>query len=221
MIRFGLACATSGLLVLSLGSGPAGERADQPQQPRTEVGNQACRPCHEAIYESYSRTAMARTSGAALPALIEGSFEHAPSGVSYRVLRRGQTGVLAYSRAGPPELQGSQPLKYYLGSNTRGRTFLFEIDGFLYQAPINYYTAKNGWEMSPGYPQLREMELNHPVDSTCLFCHASRVRRPRRVPSTGSLRAVSAGRCWLRAMSRTGQRPREGLAPWSIRQVDR
>ncbi len=176
MIRFGLACATSGLLVLSLGSGPAGERADQPRQPRTEVGNQACRPCHEAIYESYSRTAMARTSGAALPALIEGSFEHAPSGVSYRVLRRGQTGVLAYDRAGPPELHGSQPLKYYLGSRTRGRTFLFEIDGFLYQAPINYYTAKDGWEMSPGYSQVREMQLNRPVDSTCLFCHASRVQ---------------------------------------------
>ena len=32
--------------------------------------------------------------------------------------------------------------------------------------------------MSPGYAQLVEMELNHPVDSTCLFCHASRVQRP-------------------------------------------
>ena len=73
-------------------------------------------------------------------------------------------------------MDGSQTLKYYLGSKTRGRTFLFEIDGFLYQAPINYYTAKNGWEMSPGYSQLREMELNHPVDSTCLFCHASRLQ---------------------------------------------
>ncbi len=30
--------------------------------------------------------------------------------------------------------------------------------------------------MSPGYTQLREMELNHPVDATCLFCHASRVQ---------------------------------------------
>jgi hypothetical protein len=32
--------------------------------------------------------------------------------------------------------------------------------------------------MSPGYAQLVEMELNHLVDSTCLFCHASRVQRP-------------------------------------------
>ncbi|MEO5896344.1 MAG: multiheme c-type cytochrome [Vicinamibacterales bacterium] len=169
------------MLVLSPGGAPGRERIDQRrEQPRAEVGNQACRPCHDAIYQSYSRTAMARTSGRALSGLIEGSFEHAPSRVSYRILRRGETGVLSYHRAGSPELQGSQPLKYYVGSNTRGRTFLFEIDGFLYQAPINYYTAKNGWEMSPGYSQLREMELNHPVDSTCLFCHASRVRPPEK-----------------------------------------
>ncbi len=180
MNRFDVAYAVSGALVLSLGVTPARERIDERAQPRAEVGNQACRPCHEAIYESYSRTAMARTSGRALPGLIEGSFEHPPSRVSYRVFRQGETGVLSYSRAGTPALQGSQPLKYYVGSNTRGRTFLFDIDGFLYQAPINYYTAKNGWEMSPGYLQLREMELNHPVDSTCLFCHASRVRAPEK-----------------------------------------
>jgi hypothetical protein len=33
--------------------------------------------------------------------------------------------------------------------------------------------------MSPGYSTLQAMELNHPVDSTCLFCHASRVRPTR------------------------------------------
>ena len=62
-------------------------------------------------------------------------------------------------------------------SKTRGRAFVFEIDGFLYQIPINYYSGKNRWEMAPGYSQVREMPLNRPIDSTCLFCHASRVQR--------------------------------------------
>jgi Flp pilus assembly protein TadD len=174
MNRFSVGGAVSGVLVLSLAGANAREGPHESRrQVPAEVGNQACRPCHEAIYDSYSRTAMARTSGPALSELIEGSFEHAPSGVSYRILRQGESGILTYDRAGSPGLHGSQLLKYYVGSKSRGRTFLFEIDGFLYQAPINYYTAKNGWEMSPGYSHLREMELNHPVDSTCLFCHAS------------------------------------------------
>jgi Flp pilus assembly protein TadD len=145
------------------------------------VGNQACRPCHQAIVDSYARTAMARTSGAASIGL-EGAFQHAPSGVSYRVLRDGQQPRLAYERADRGALQGmlqgTHALEYYLGSNTRGRTFLFDIDGFLYQSPINYYAGKRAWEMSPGFAQVREMPLR-PVDATCLFCHASRVEPVR------------------------------------------
>jgi Tfp pilus assembly protein PilF len=141
-----------------------------------EVGNQACASCHQAIYDSYARTAMARTSGPALGNVIEGTFRHEASGVSYRIYREGAAAFLSYERADRSLLHGRQTLKYYVGSNTRGRTFLFDIDGFLYQSPINYYAAKHLWDMSPGYTQLREMELNHPVDETCLFCHASRVQ---------------------------------------------
>lgn len=156
---------------------PGGFRSVAAQsQPPTEIGNEACAACHKAIYDTYSLTAMARTSGSALPHLIEGSFDHAPSGVSYRVRRVGEVALLSYDRPGPHGLHGTQPLKYYVGSNSRGRTFLFDIEGFLYQSPINYYAAKRVWDMSPGYTQVHEMELNHPVDQTCLFCHASRVQ---------------------------------------------
>jgi hypothetical protein len=49
-----------------------------------------------------------------------------------------------------------------VGSNTRGRTFLFEIDGFLYQAHLNYYAEGKLWDMSPGYEKLQEMERHNP-----------------------------------------------------------
>ena len=163
------------------GARDGGAVAPASREAAQAVGNQACRPCHQAIHDSYARTAMARTSGAASIGL-EGAFQHAPSGVSYRVLRDGQHPRLTYERAerdvDRASLQGTHALKYYLGSNTRGRTFLFEIDGFLYQSPINYYAGKKAWEMSPGFAQAREMPLR-PVDATCLFCHASRVQPTR------------------------------------------
>lgn len=151
--------------------------ADAERHPREYVGNGACVRCHKEISDGYARTAMARTSGPALANLIEGSFLHRPSGVSYRVFRDGTRARLSYDRASPP-LHGSQQLEYFVGSNTRGRTFLFTIDGFLYQSPINYYAARRVWDMSPGYGQLHEMELNHPVDRTCLYCHSSRIQAP-------------------------------------------
>ncbi len=142
------------------------------------VGTDACAACHRRIYDAYASTAMARTSGPAAPNVIEGSFDHGPSGVSYDVRRQGGAAFLSYDRAGPRQLHGTLQLKYYIGSNTRGRAFLFAIDRFLYQSPIDYYTAKHAWDMSPGDAHVREMALNHPADSTCLFCHASRVQSP-------------------------------------------
>lgn len=143
-----------------------------------QVGNEACRPCHAAIYDSYAATAMARTSGAAEPHVIEGAFYHDRSDVSYRVERQGDAARLSYERPGRNPLRGAHTLEYFIGSNTRGRTFLFEIEGFLYQSPINYFAAKRSWGMRPGHAQAPEMPLNQPVDSSCLFCHASRVQRP-------------------------------------------
>jgi Tfp pilus assembly protein PilF len=149
----------------------------QPDDPnRQYVGNDACRRCHEPIFESYAQTAMARTSGPAIDGLIAGSFTHARSGVTYRTFRKDDAAVLSYERPGDSNLRGSQTLAYYVGSNTRGRAFLFEIDGFLYQTPINYYAKDHMWGMSPGYDQLTEMQLNHAVDASCLFCHAGLVQ---------------------------------------------
>lgn len=193
MVR-GLCTSASALIFVAATLGTAAQFAPAPReaaqaahaaQPAQavrgqSVGNLACRPCHQAIHDSYARTAMARTSGAAAIGL-EGAFQHAASGVSYQVLRDRQRPRLTYERADRADraaLQGAHSLKYYLGSNTRGRTFLFEIDGFLYQSPINYYAGKKAWEMSPGFAQAREMPLR-PVDATCLFCHASRVQPAR------------------------------------------
>jgi Tfp pilus assembly protein PilF len=191
LVRVAAAVAPLGLIALQLSAGsPLARAAAAPE----EVGNQACASCHKALYDTFGRTAMARTSGPAPANVIEGTFHHGASGVSYRVYREGESAYLSYERPGSSALHGRQGLKYFVGSNTRGRTFLFDIDGFLYQSPINYYAAKRVWDMSPGYTQLREMELNHPVDTTCLFCHASRVRRP----VTGTLNRF-AGEAFLQS----------------------
>ena len=151
--------------------------AASPAAESPYVGNEACAACHGDIYERYSHTAMARTSGPASRNLIEGSFRHESSGVVYRISVEGTKVYLSYERPGDPGLRGRHELQYYVGSSTRGSTFLFEIDGFLYKSPINYFVQKKGWDMSPEYHPPREMELK-PAPPACLFCHASRIQPP-------------------------------------------
>ncbi len=76
---------------------------------------------------------------------------------------------------GSSSLSGRRELIYYLGSGLRGRTYLFEQDGYWFEAPINWYAKKKVWDMAPAFQDAREMPLTLAVDPGCLHCHASGV----------------------------------------------
>jgi hypothetical protein len=138
----------------------------------------ACARCHRAIYESYEKTPMACASGPAMQGLTLGSFTHELSGVHYRIFTRTGAAWLSYARAATAPggyLDGEVKLEYFIGSNTRGRTYLFEHEGYWFEAPVNWYAKKRVWDMAPNYQNAREMPLTLPVDANCLHCHASDV----------------------------------------------
>lgn len=118
-----------------------------------------CAPCHRAIYDRYKKTPMANASGPAIDGVIPADFRHAASGIHYRVYEQSGKVWMSYEREEPsrptdakPEaaevvafsgLRGSQELRYFIGSGKRGRTFLFEQEGYWFEAPINWYAKKS------------------------------------------------------------------------------
>jgi tetratricopeptide (TPR) repeat protein len=140
------------------------------------VGNRACAACHRSIYQSYSQTPMALTSGPVGNNFVEGSYEHGPSAMRYRVFQKDGRAWLSYERTDGAKIRGTQELQFFVGSGRRGRSYLFGIDGFLYQSPASYYAQKRRWDMSPGYESSREMPFNRAIEPSCLTCHASQVR---------------------------------------------
>jgi len=134
----------------------------------------ACVACHRAIYERYKKTPMANASGPANRGFIAADFEHAASGIHYRITNDTGRVWLSYERNDYARaLSGRQELRYFLGSGKRGRTYLFEQNGYWFEAPINWYAKKQVWDMTPHYLAAREMPLTLPVDPGCLHCHAS------------------------------------------------
>jgi predicted CXXCH cytochrome family protein len=139
----------------------------------------ACAQCHKQIYDSYERTPMARASGGAVDGLIPGEFVHAASSVHYRLFLKDGKAWLSYQRASSSpvrSLDGKQELLYYLGSGKRGRTYLFQQEGFWFEIPVNWYAKKKVWDMAPNYLDAKEMPLTLPVDPGCLRCHVSGVQ---------------------------------------------
>ena len=158
----------------------AGGQSHAPGEAKdlTYAGNEACARCHASIYESYPRTPMAHASGPAMDAVAPADFVHEASGVHYRIYTEGGRVWLSFDRRGDPSLQGKRELLYYIGSGQRGRSYLFAVDGFLFESPINAYTSKGTWDMAPLYQNVREAPLNLPALTSCLQCHVSGMKPP-------------------------------------------
>jgi Flp pilus assembly protein TadD len=135
-----------------------------------------CARCHKKIYDNYQATPMARASGAAVDGLLPGEFTHALSGVHYRLFLRDGRVWLSYDRPGGT-LKGEQELSDFVGSGQRGRTYLFQKDGFWFESPVNWYSRQRVWDMNPKSLDAREMPLTLKVDAGCLHCHSSGVQK--------------------------------------------
>lgn len=152
-------------------------------RPALDRPDDACRTCHQEIYDRYEKTPMARGSGLAEDGLDAmelraRGFLHEPSGVRYSItLREGQP-YLEYerpqttTRAG---LNGEERLDYFIGSGRRGRTFLYERGGLWFEVPVNWYGKKQLWDMAPAFDKATTMPDPLPVDKNCLHCHAGEV----------------------------------------------
>jgi tetratricopeptide (TPR) repeat protein len=121
---------------------------------------------------------MAHASGPATENLKPADFVHARSGVHYRIYGEDNTAWLSFERPGDPAVRGKRRLLYYIGSGRRGRSYLFAVDGFLFESPVNWYANKQLWDMAPAYGNASEIPMNLPAFPSCLNCHTSGMNPP-------------------------------------------
>ena len=179
--RTALSAATLFSMLLIASASPASQSSSPaPATPDANgyLGNEPCAKCHAAIFESYQRTAMAHASGPASDNLIAGDFLHKKSGVDYRIYSQDGKVWLSFDRPGDPSVRGKRELLYYIGQGRRGRTYLFSVDGFLFESPVNWYADKHMWDMAPAYGDVHEAPMNLPALTSCLDCHVSGIQPP-------------------------------------------
>jgi tetratricopeptide (TPR) repeat protein len=131
-----------------------------------------CRPCHAAIYDSYSRTGMARTfrPAGAVPPLDK--FVHAPSRRAYQIVNRAGEVNLQRTETGGGNLL-ERRIDFAIGSGAHSSTYVHRTaDGTLIELPVSWYSERGGyWAMSPGYDRPDHSDFRREVTESCLFCH--------------------------------------------------
>jgi hypothetical protein len=131
-----------------------------------------CAPCHPKEAERYGRTGMANSIGP--PArLAGGKLQHGLSHSRMEILT-GRDGMR--HRLWHGDLHADYKVDYFIGSGSRGRSFLIAIEGRLFQSPASYYTHRKAWDVSPGFEGQDELDFDRPITNECLFCHAGSTR---------------------------------------------
>ncbi len=140
------------------------------------VNSKVCGECHQAIFQRYSATPMARTSAIAdsgntpLPA---GDIHDDANAATFQLTRNSDGTLLRISQS---DTAAERMLSYAIGAGVTGRSYAYMKDGFLFQAPVSYYSATGTSELSPGFEASSRLNLTRPVEPACLHCHASGLR---------------------------------------------
>ena len=145
------------------------------------VGSEACRTCHAEVSAEYDSHPMAhsmfRTSaGDGLEDIRTSQFSTTPHLSYYAEDKDGQ--VFHHERRideeGNEVYDQAVPVDLTVGSGSRGRSYLTNMDGRLYQSAVSWYADGPKWGLSPGYhPEFHE-RFERRVTHACLACHAGR-----------------------------------------------
>ena len=145
------------------------------------VGMQACIACHEEEHASFMHTGMGRSMAEADLSREppDATFDHPASGSRYEVRRKdGKMWHREFLLTGGTEevLLQEHPVKYVTGSGRHSLTYVVEVDGFLVESPITWYTSRSAWGMSPGYDRPNHSGFEREVGEGCLVCHSGQVK---------------------------------------------
>lgn len=145
------------------------------------VGMQACQSCHQEIYETFLQTGMGQSFDHATPQKSSAEFgDHVVlydslNNFYYKPFWQQDSLYIKEFRLGEESkdtiYQRNQYVKYIVGSGQHTNSHIFDDNGFLYQAPITFYTQKGIWDLAPGFEGGFSSRFNRMIGLECMTCH--------------------------------------------------
>jgi Tfp pilus assembly protein PilF len=145
----------------------------------TYVGKEVCKGCHPDIYTSFVETGMGMSWGMASHEKSSGRFGKGAlvydtlRGLYYHPFWRGDTLQLVEFRLNGKDtiFKRTENIKYIVGSGQHTNSHIYEVNGFLYQAPVTYYTQKGIWNLPPGFEGGNNTRFSRAIEPECMSCH--------------------------------------------------
>ena len=159
------------------------------------VGMETCRGCHQNVFESFHQTGMGQSFDAATRAKSAAKYGphvmvyDSSSNFYYKPFWRNDTLMVKEFRLDGTDTihKRTEAIAYIIGSGQHTNSHMVNFDGYVYQAPITFYTQKGVWDMAPGFEGGHNSRFSRLINMECLTCHNT---FPTPVP--GSINKYSA-----------------------------
>ncbi len=144
------------------------------------VGMQTCRICHQSIYETFIQTGMGQSFGLATKEKSAADFTPAHALVYDSALdyyykpfwANDSLFIMEYRIEGSDTVHKRiQKVDYIVGSGQHTNSHIFNTNGYLFQAPITFYTQKHKWDLAPGFEKGASSRFQRLIELECMSCH--------------------------------------------------
>ncbi len=142
------------------------------------IGMNTCKTCHPNIHKTFIHTGMGR------------SFDHATSEKSFatygkHALVYDENSNLFYKpffkdsilfitefriENGDTTHKRTEKISYIIGSGQHTNSHIIEENGYIFQAPITFYTQEKKWDMAPGFKE-ENLHFDRFLTPECITCH--------------------------------------------------
>jgi hypothetical protein len=142
------------------------------------VGMQTCRSCHANVYNTFIETGMGKSFGKATPEKSDASFGEddlvydEKTDFYYKPYFKNDTMyIMEYRLLGKDTIHKRvEQIDYIIGSGHHTNSHIISENGYLFQAPITYYSQDQRWDMAPGFDKENH-RFSRFLTTECITCH--------------------------------------------------
>lgn len=143
------------------------------------VGMETCKGCHSGVHESFSHTGMGMSFDVASKEKSSGEFSGHPKiydadkDLYYHPYWKGDSLFFKEYRieGGDTVFSREENIRYIVGSGQHTNSHIWESNGYLFQAPMTFYTQKRKWDLPPGFEDGNNTRFGRKIGLECMSCH--------------------------------------------------
>lgn len=143
------------------------------------VGMNTCKQCHAPVHSTFMHTGMGESWSLATMQKSKAVFDrHALVYDKYKNFyykpfwKDSSLYILEFRLNGTDTIyKRSEKIEYIVGSGQHTNSHLWNSNGYLYQAPMTFYTQKGMWDLPPGFEDGENSRWSRTISTECMNCH--------------------------------------------------